>query len=342
VVDGQGACYEAFRVSLRKYEGFSVFAALQSDLKTGARSLFARCPWRTVFTHPDFLAAWYQSRPALHPILLSSFMDGAVDGLVALAADQDQLLFAGGSDVPVHGWLAGPLRGSFVVERHLREVVRGADRVRISPPPGAPIDWLSESRSLGRFARVERRKRRIFRLDPERAKQKLDEKKNTSQMPQVKALGPLALKPARAEDFAAHVEWYQEKRHARGLQASLHRERLDLYRRLDPEILSATVLTAGDTVLSAMLVYRDGPRAWLELLAENPEHERHSPGILHLYALEERWIGEVSQIDVTADDDWMHLIAEETEAPEFELLFRAGDRMRRRASQTIRRIVSRR
>jgi CelD/BcsL family acetyltransferase involved in cellulose biosynthesis len=280
-----------------------------TELREGARSLFERCPWRTIFGHPDFLEPWYRSRPELRPMLLVSLQGGWVDGWVPLARNENEIMFAGGDDVPVHGWLAEPLRGSFVLERHLAEVgslpsLRAplADRLRFTPPPHAPLDWLGGARPLGRLARVENTRRRVFRLDRERAAQKLDEKKNTSQVPQVKTLGPLSLKDARPEDLPLHLEWHRQKRHARGLQAALQSNRLALYRRLDPKLLSATVLCAGDRVLSSMLVYRDGPRAWLELLAENPDYERHSPGILHLYLLEERWIEEVVELDVTADD----------------------------------------
>ena len=329
-------------VSLRKYEGFPVFHMLATtEFRGAAKALFARCPWRTVFVHPDFLEAWYRSRPELRPILIASFAEGAVDGLVALAADESQIVIAGGSDVPIHGWLAEPLRGSFVAERHLAEIVRRSERMSISPPLEAPVDWLFESRALGKFADARSIRRRIFRLDPVRAKQKLDEKKNTSQVAHVKALGPLAIREVQSSDLAKYVEWHDRKRHARGLQAGLQRDRIDLYARLPAEILSATLLTAGDAVLSCMLIYRDGPRAWLELLAENPEHERHSPGILHLYLLEERWIGEVASIDVTADDDYLHLLAEEVEARSYELLFRRSHRLRRKASQAIEKIVSR-
>jgi hypothetical protein len=334
-VEDGGSCYEAGCVSVRKYEGFQ-----DLEIRAGVCALFAQCPWRTVFAHPDFLEAWYRSRPDLAPMVSVSFENGSVDGQVAFACDADRVMFAGGDDVPVHGWLAPPLRGSWVLERHLAEL--GAERISFHLPPGAPTDWLGEARALGRVAHATPRKRRVFRFDRARSSQKLDEKKNTSQAPHVKALGTLALKEARREDFSTYLGWHRQKRHVRGLQAGLQNRRLDLYRGLSPEILSATVLVAGDAVLSSMLVYRDGSRAWLELLAENPEHERHSPGILHLYLLEERWIEQVSEIDVTADDDYLHLIADESEFLSVDLLFNRRARLGRMASDALARIVYKR
>ncbi len=297
-------------------------------------ALFDGCPWRTVFVHPDFLAAWFAFRSAARPVLIR---DDA--SLVPLAAEDGRLGFAGGGDVPVHGWLGRPLSGSFVLERALGRSPP-TPLVAFTPPPGAPLDWLAPARSLGRLAHVTTERRRIFTCDPIRAAQPLADKKNTSQLHEVKALGPLALADARPEDLRTHLEWHRHKRHQRGLQPSLHRERADLYRRLGPAILSSTVLTAGGVVLSAMLIYRDGPRAWLELLAENPEHERHSPGLLHLFLLEQRWIGEVTEIDVTADDDWMHVLAEERPITRVELLFGRRARLRRRAAGAVARLFS--
>src|SRR5687768_12108496 len=117
-----------------------------SEFREGVKALYARCPWRTVFVHPDFLEPWYRSRSSLRPILIASFSEGWVDGLVALASDESHVVFAGGSDVPIHGWLAEPLRGSFVAERLLSLCAPLAgvrfDRISVAPPPDAPLDWL--------------------------------------------------------------------------------------------------------------------------------------------------------------------------------------------------------
>ena len=316
-------------MNLRIYEGFPVFHMLQtSEFREGWLELQANCPWATVFTHPDFVEAWLRFSEASP--LLAVTTEGRPVGLLVGAAIEDRLVLAGGDEVPVHGWLAEKLRGSFVIESHLAELIRARASTTMVLGPGAPTDWLSARRPLGRIASPELVSRRRVMLDPERAKKNLDKKRNTSQMPRLRALGDLLL--WEADDLPTYVSWHEKKRRDRGLPGSTRRDRIGLYRRLDKKILMASELRAGDEVLSAMLLYLDGDRAWLELFAENPKHERHSPGMVHLLMLEEQLLEDgVTWIDVSADDDWMHLLAEPYEATAVEILFSRRERAKRRA-----------
>lgn len=318
-------------MKIRIDQGSSVFEALATPaLRAGWRSLYARCPFRTVFVHPDFVEAWLRFHgDRIRPILATSFEEGRLEGVLALAERDGALWMAGGEDVPVHGWLAEPLRGSFMLEALLTRLQR--QHVHLSLPPAAPSDWLGSGRPLGRVAERRPEVRRVIRFDPSRSERPLDKKKNVSQLPRLKALGELSLEQEEG-DLPTFVAWHDKKRHDRGLDPSRQKGRLGLYRRLDPSLLSTTVLRAGSEVLSGMLVYRDGQRAWLELLAENPIFEQHSPGLVHLFLLEELLLEEgVTTLDVSRDDDWMHLLAEEEEGIEVDLLFSRRRRIRRGA-----------
>lgn len=319
-------------MKVRIDEGAGVFEALDDrTFRAEWTRLWERCPFRTIFAHPDFVEGWLRFQgDRVRPILMTNLEEGRPRGVIALCERSGDLEVAGGTDVPVHGWLAEPLRGSFLLEALLVQAPR-RQRLRLSLPPGAPRDWLGPGRPVGRLAETGRIDRRVVPLDPARAERPLDKKKNVSQLPRLKALGELSLEEEEG-DLPTFVAWHDRKRHHRGLQPSLQRDRLGLYRRLDPSVLFTTVLRAGEQILSAMIVYRDGARAWLELLAENPEHEQHSPGLVHLFLLEERLLAEgVRTLDVTRDDDWMHLLAEEEVGVQADLLFSRRRRLQREA-----------
>lgn len=307
-------------VNLRIYEGFPVLHMLATaEVVDTWRRLFARCPFRTVFARPDVVEAWYRSSAA-RPVLAVSFDGGEMSGVVPLAEVDGTLTFAGGADFPVHGWLADPLRGSFVLETHVLSAKKDRARARLVPPPGAPDDWLGEGRPLGRGARSIEARRRVIRLDAERAGRPLSKKKNVSQLQDLEAIGRLGLTPAGGLETA--IGWYERKRHARGLPPPAQRSRFDLYRALPKDVLETSVLSAGDVPLSAISVYRDGARAYLELLAEDPAFEAFAPGLVHLFLLEEQLVrAGVEELDVTADDDWMRLLAEERPGVRVELAF---------------------
>ncbi len=302
--------------------------------------LFAQCPWSTAFQSSEFVLRWFRAhRDAVEPVVVSHEDRGVVDGLLFLARSPSGALSAAGGEMAHdHGWLARPLRGSYVLEAMLRAVHEQLHPERLileRLPHGAPVDWLWRGRSIGRFARSHIEGRHRLCLSANRVKKKLDKRGNASQVPFLRQLGALSLErvkgPELERTFRRFVRWREERRQERGRRAPYledpDRVSLLVHQALDDGPLELTVLKVGDTEASLIAAFRGGSTAHLELFAEAPSLEQHAPTMVHLHLLEEHLLPQgVTALDVSHDDEWLHLLAPRDEAQRVELMFQSSQR----------------
>jgi CelD/BcsL family acetyltransferase involved in cellulose biosynthesis len=289
-----------------------------SSFRTRWATLFADCPWATVFQSPDFCCTWYQSyRDRFEPVLL--IVDGAVGtirGLLPLASSADQLGLAGLWQAEYQAWISHPNDASEFITRALAEIRRAFPRATLCfsyLPPGTPIDWIRDSadRRLMLLRHDQRPSLLIGEGDSIRAS--LAKNNNKSRIRALNKIGPVTLEHVtdahRFEELMPTLTaWYDARRLALNGLAPFQEDSLKqpfhLAMLRDSSAAHVTVLKAGQRPVSMQFNLCSRGAVHTCLMAHDPFFAKQSPGKLHLYylALMLRDAG-FRQIDLTPGPD---------------------------------------
>lgn len=296
----------------------------------GWADLAEACPWSTPYGCPQLTEAWYEAFERLYEpvVLYEPALGGGLDGLLALAEDRQTqaIVPAVHDDASVYGWLARPLRGSYFLERAL--AVLGARYPAATLelealPDRAPTDWLARARPVGRIARVESAHHWRARLDPARAKKKLDKRANSQALAGLKKQGELRFEPELDAPTLERlvpdlVRWYDGYAEENGRTSRfLHRpEEIRFWRRLAGRApgFMASALWVGERPAAVVFGFRIRGRFHVAWGVENPAFETQAPSQILWLMLEADLLERgLVDADVTCGFDWMRQGASEAQ-----------------------------
>jgi CelD/BcsL family acetyltransferase involved in cellulose biosynthesis/GNAT superfamily N-acetyltransferase len=221
---------------------------------------------------------------------------GHLDGLLPLAVEKrtHRLSFAGAHQAEYHAWLALPGEETFIVQALEQLSSLGFDRLSFTYlPPGSPMAWLRGK--WGSSAVVQSHRKPVMDIgDGTQARESLRKKSNKSRLSRLQRLGPLEFvqlnSPEELDRYYAEIIAYTDFR-----QGALHNSfpfandplKRSFFRELmrSPELTHATVLKAGDTLVSAHIGFRNGDDVTLGLICYPPFLSEYSPGKLHMLRL---------------------------------------------------------
>ncbi|HEX8983933.1 MAG TPA: GNAT family N-acetyltransferase [Bryobacteraceae bacterium] len=265
-------------------------------------SLYAACPWATVFQTRAFTEIWYSVYgPAFEPLIVyARDSAGDLSGLLALGIDRvtGALTPAGAHNAEYHAWLSTADTGDSFIEAafdHLAARFPRGGLAFLFLPPGAPLGWLKPSRPWGGRARFRAVPRPLMTVGPGGSvEESLRKKSNKSRISRLRKLGPLRLEVVRCrKDIEPYLERIVDSCDLRN--GALHdclpfRDdpfKLEFSLRLvdSPDLTHTSVLLAGDEFVAAHIGARNGTSVQLGLIAHSPFLAQHSPGKILLLLL---------------------------------------------------------
>lgn len=302
------------------------------DFREAWSELYRKCPYASVAQSPEYVLSWYEAFGSQFSPVLAYEYDGAgaLEGLLMLANPRagGPTVVPGDIDVPLSGWLARPLRGSFFIERALQAIKKarlGSTLHWSRLHPSAPRDWCSGARRWRKAVRVAPEPCAWVKIAPSRAKKKIEKKSNPAQLEGLKGGGELVLRivegPAeRLGLFDLGAEWHDALAEQLGPPRRLAGDtaKRDFHRRLaqDLESLHVSVLAGNGRPASVVWAYLDHGLCFVDLAAFDPELERFSPTLLHLMLLEEQLVREdIRAFDVSTQPAWLRRLAENVQGP---------------------------
>lgn len=265
------------------------------------QALEQRCPWATVYQSAPFARTWYEAyREVYDPILVFARDESALHGLFLLAqgCEDQELVHAGSSHAEYQAWLATPDRsGEFVAEAGVALGQLGASKLRLHfAAPKLPLDDLSNwPRSA---VHVHMHDRGLMAVDEgSTARASLRKKGNRSKLARLGREGPVSLVQLRSSaellEVIDQIADYCDLRqgainHTTPFQSDPLKREFTLALMDEPDLLHATVLMAGSTLVAAHLGPVDKSYVSLGVITHSPFAARHSPGKLLLHLLAER------------------------------------------------------
>jgi CelD/BcsL family acetyltransferase involved in cellulose biosynthesis len=265
-------------------------------------SLYAACPWATVFQARAFAEIWYSVYTSrFEPlIVLARDAAGGLLGLLALGVDRrtGELVPAGAHHAEYQAWLSPAEAGDAFIEAaldHLAGRFPGGSLSLLFLPPGAPLGWLKPPRPWTARARVRAVPRPLMTVGAGGSvEESLRKKSNKSRINRLRKLGPLRLEVVRSrKDIEPFFERVMDSCDLRSgalfnclpfrddpLKAEFSLRLVD-----SPELAHASVLLAGDEFVAAHIGARNGSSVQLGTIAHSPFLAPHSPGKILLLLL---------------------------------------------------------
>jgi CelD/BcsL family acetyltransferase involved in cellulose biosynthesis len=308
---------EALNMNVRIVRGADADLLLADEaFRTHWATLFANCPWATVFQSPDFACTWYQSyRRQFEPVLvLTGGPDGTISGLLPLASLADQLGVAGLWQAEYQVWISRPNDANEFITQALVEIRRAFPRASLCfsyLPPGTPVDWIRVS--ADRRLMLLRRDQRPSLLigDGHSIRASLAKNNNKSRIRALNKIGPVTLEHVtdarRFEELLPTLAvWYDARRLALNGLAPFREDPLKglFHLAMLKGAAHVTVLKAGQRPVSMQFNLCSRGAVHTCLMAHDPFFAKQSPGKLHFYylALMLRDAG-FKQIDLTPGPD---------------------------------------
>lgn len=280
--------------------------------------LHENCPWAGAFQSPAFARSWYRCyTPDYAPLLIISRTSAGLDGILPLAISADGSSICHlGDTLSAAGGQAWLCRMEDAMQFPKRAVRLLQQQVRLpleihNLPNGLPLDWLHhhDIRRTVSFVRTQRPLLRFCaHTDLEAEVRKLDDVAAA-----LEKTGPLSLVriegSTQLRGLISDILLYQNLR-----QAALHvnpppfqqarRRALNLLLSDSPGLMYATVLKAGDRVVSAQIALIQKRRIHLTALVANPNLIPLHPERLHLRMLARQlYADNFCQLDFPADGD---------------------------------------
>jgi len=258
------------RITARIFTGHDARNALaDNSFLREWRELYELCPWGTVNQSPDYCVPWYETYERLFvPVLVTGTdVSGKIVGLLPLALNVStgELVSAGGEMSEYEVWIATPQANNTFIEAALdilRDKFPNGSLRFLFLPPQSPLEWTASGRRWSRNCALRAVTRPLMEIgDGSRVSKSLSKKSNKSRIKRLKRAGELRLRrlstPQELEAVLDQIFDFGNFRLAafREVSSSLENNLLqkDLYLRLMsvPRLLHATILTAGDQLISA-------------------------------------------------------------------------------------------
>jgi CelD/BcsL family acetyltransferase involved in cellulose biosynthesis/GNAT superfamily N-acetyltransferase len=286
-------------------------------------SLYAACPWATVFQSRAFATVWYEVyAPVYEPLLLYRSNDaGEIDGLLALAIERSsgRLLTCGFPQAEYAVWIALPGTDRTFLAAALRTLWQRFPGKSLSftfLPPNSPVDYLGPSASDAelRNAVLVGQPRPVLLLSAETAQASLKKKSNKSRLNRLARAGAVSYKQLTSRaDFEQHlpeIAAYCDLR-----QGAVNGDcpfRDDPYkaaffgRLFDfPELIHGSALLVGEALAAYHIGLRSRDEVCLGLLSHSPFLADHSPGkLLLLFLTQDLARQGVARFDLTPGGEY--------------------------------------
>lgn len=289
-------------MTLEVLRGADAHRAIEDpSFRANWKSLHRLCPWSTVFQDVGFATTWYRVYRALHEpvVAVETAPDGAMLGLFLLARDRvsGALAHVGEEYAEYQTWIARPDRRMFVTHAldALRPIAEGATLQLRYVPSTLPLDPLTSSSDWGWRTVSWPEARGIAALtQTDSIASLIESSRYQYRLRRIAALGPVNFRTisrrAELEPWLDQIIAFCDVRQG-AINAvfpfhddSLHRElRLSLID--SPDLVHASLLTAGQTLISAQLNFLDHRTISLGLVSHSPMYGKISPGTLHLLLL---------------------------------------------------------
>jgi len=265
------------------------------------KSLHRVCPWSTVFQDPSFASTWYRVyRDVYEPIIAVGFDGGgAMNGLFLLARNRKSgaLVHVGVEHAEYQTWIARADRFGFISDAldALKPIAAGATLQLRYVPSTVPLEPLASSSDWGWRTVSWLEGRGIADLTTaDGIASRVELNRYRYRMRRLAALGPVNFRTisgrSELEPWLDRIIAFCDVRQG-AVNASFPFHDDSLYRELQlsmmevPELLHATLLTAGSILVSAHLNFVDRRTISLGLISHSPMHGKISPGTLHLLLL---------------------------------------------------------
>ncbi len=237
-------------------------------------------------------------------------------GILCLAVSRDDgtLVFAGAHQSEYQSWASSPECDS---EFPLAAVQRVRGEFPDKPlkfqylPPGAPLDWLGDTRLRSRFVLI-KKVRPLLRF-AQMSADSLNKANNKKRLKGLKKLGEIEFRRlTSADELEAVFDDFADFCNLRlGAMHDMEPFADDPLKRLfhlemmrQPGLVHATILRAGNLLASAHFNMRDRKQLHLNLIAHNPILAKHSPGKFHVHMLSQMLIAEgYEELDLTPGGD---------------------------------------
>jgi CelD/BcsL family acetyltransferase involved in cellulose biosynthesis len=266
------------------------------------RRLYDDCPWATVFQGVDFATTWYAAYESrFEPVVVTgSDGGGRLRGLLTLAADpRTSGLFVAGTPVAEYqAWLADPADGDSFVElalQHLSEQFPNRRLTFLFLAPLAPLGWIRPGAAWGGRCVARPLPRPLLDIgDGKEFEESLRKKRYKSRLNWIGRAGKVSFShvadrgelEALFDEIAVHSGLRLGAVHNAG-SGSPDPLRREFYGMMAerPGLLHATVLRAGDAMVSAQINMFNNDQVLLGAITHSPFFAKYSPGKLHIMML---------------------------------------------------------
>lgn len=293
------------------------------------RSLHSVCPWATVCQDVDFCTAWYATyENNFAPLLVTGIdMLGNLIGLLPLSVDvaTGEIVAAGANQAEYQVWIATPEAGNTFIDAALNALGNqfNGQTIRFQfLPPGTPLEWMSERDEWGGHCELRKVPRALMNVgDGNRLSDSLRKKSNKSKINRLeRAAGKLQLRhvgdPHELEEVFDQVMTLDTFRQAAihhlrpSPQSSTLKKAFYLRMMQAPRLLHATLLLAGEHLVSAHIGHYNKDHVVLGILAHSPLFAKHSPSKLHVLLLGQDLASEgITTFDLTPGGDYKERFA---------------------------------
>jgi CelD/BcsL family acetyltransferase involved in cellulose biosynthesis len=343
-------------------QGDTAWALLRDDgFLDQWRRLAGECAWSTACQGSDFVSTWYDVyREDFSPVIVSMrSTESRLIGLMTMAISKDgsHLVMAGAHQAEYHGWLATEETERRFPSEALHILRKRFPRRQLTLrylTPDIPLDGLREDPFWQSRIVWKSSQRPLMRLgDGEDCLASLRKKSNKSRWNRLKAQGELSFQElttaaeldAVLDEIIAMYDGRQQAVNGVAPFASdPHKRPFHVAMMEHPNLLHATTLTLNGRVVAAHLGLRSGPTVHLAIVTHAEEHDRHSPGKLHLLKLGHHLATSgVETLDLTPGGDrWKDRFANDFDQVQEARIFFSGLEARSfRANRLLRQAAKR-
>ena len=313
------------------------------------RTLHAKCSHATVFQHPGFVCAWYESyRPIWKPVIaLAQNATGELTGLWTLAYDPSAkvLAHAGAHQAEYHAWLALPGEDAHFLASAWAKIKQQLEFKSLLF--SFLLDWnlvdvLQTAEGLQGCLTAQKFSRPLLHLDPDEVKSAFTKKSNKSRFNRLNKLGKLEFRrvtdPADLEQLFDELITCYDFRQGAINQSRPFQE--DPYKRpfhirvftSAPDETYVTVASLDGKPISGFWGSVSGETVHLGMIMNSPFLAEHSPGKLHIMQLSENLLSTGKQtLDLTPGGTWKERFANASADVAKVVLYRTAKSQKRAA-----------
>lgn len=289
------------QIMLKLITGEGVLKLLKDPIFLKAwDSLYAACPWGTVFQSRLFVKSWYEIyAPEYNPIIVTAYQGPDLVGLLPCAHHKKNkvIVGAGLGTAEYQTWLAIPAFGEAFIKEALETIMKALPGYHINlynVPPGSPMEWTETDTYWKQRSIVKLFKRPLMDLNDPEVFRLFRKKQFREKTNRLKRLGNLKFEKITEESQFNSIidELVIQSDFRKGAKFNLHQFELDrfakdfLMKLFSCGILHTTVLSLDGQTLSSIAAIYD--KKWVHLAGLNthtPLLAKHSPGLINFIML---------------------------------------------------------